>query len=98
MGFDGTTGAQATEIATTAASKARVAMDVRGGKRGGLGYVRSIMCDDYGPCTSAPSDMDFGRCRSNPSPVYSGVTVHFPYEAPMKPQDQVQVLCLLIHA
>lgn len=50
------------------------------------------------PHISAPCDMDASRNRGNPCKVYYGVTVEFPFETPMVPQDQVlvRVVCTVV--
>ena len=92
MGFDGTTGALENEYVATFADNAVKATRARGGERGGLGCTADlprVARPAEAPCLSAPCDVDASRQRGNPAKAYYGVTVEFPFETPMVPQDQV---------
>lgn len=92
MGFDGTTGARENEFVASFAEKTMKAQHARGGERGGLGRTANlprVARPVEAPCLSAPCDIDASRQRGNPAKVYYGITVEFPFETPMVPQDQV---------
>lgn len=96
-GFDGTTGIRENQYVITFADKALEGARRRGGITGGLGYDKRAAEAAAGetagvPVTSvsAPCDMDPSLQRGNPPKSYYGITVEFPFETPMVPQDQVR--------
>lgn len=81
----------------TFADKALEGARRRGGNTGGLGYdKRAAEAAAAGTAgvpaspVTAPCDMDPSLQRGNPPKSYYGITVEFPFEAPMVPQDQVR--------
>lgn len=81
--------ARENEFVTTFADKARAGERRRGGVTGGLGYTAALNPSGNAPCPSAPCETEPSRKRGFPRKVYNGVTVEFPFETPIWPQDQV---------
>ncbi|CAM9975828.1 unnamed protein product, partial [Scytosiphon promiscuus] len=93
-GFDSTTtGLRENEYVITFADKASQGARRRGGITGGLGYdklaAQAAAAKVPESSLSAPCDMDPSLQRGNPPKSYYGITVEFPFEAPMVPQDQM---------